>query len=343
MLGTLRAGLIAHIPALLDALGCDSMPILRRAGVPRALLKRPDNKISYHAVGQLIDESIRATGLAHFGILAGEHFAPAVALGDVIELMQNSPTIEAALRTFVLHHHLNDSGAVPMLIPVSKKRFALAYSIHRHDVPAIDAFYDAAMVYGLQIMRMLCGKNWQPLRVKLAHRRPSDIAPYTRVFGTRTIFDSSVCAIEFAADLLAKPVRGAKPDRYAFLRERLRKVRNRIPLADQVKRAVRPMILTATATVSATASLFSIHERVLRGRLAAERTTFRLLLQEAKLEIAAQLLHSTQLTANDISSAVGYADPPSFVRAFRRNFDGVTPGAWRARAERTRIVKGHLE
>ena len=44
--------------------------------------------IGYQAVGRLLAESVRATGLAHFGILMGEQFDPAVALGDVIELMQ---------------------------------------------------------------------------------------------------------------------------------------------------------------------------------------------------------------------------------------------------------------
>jgi AraC-like DNA-binding protein len=335
MLGTLRAALVSHFPAVLDMLGCDSGLVLRRAGIPRKLLATADNKIGFHAVGRLIDECIRATGLAHFGIVAGEHFAPTVALGDVIELMQNSPTIEAALRAFILHHHLNDSGAVPMLLPVSKRRFALAYSIQRHDVPAIDAFYDAAMVYGMQIMRMLCGKNWQPLQVKLAHRRPSDVAPYTRIFGSHIRFDSNVCAIEIASDLLKKPVVGANPDRYAVLLDRMRQrlLRDKISFADQVKRALIPMIFSGTTSLSTVANLFSIHERVLRGRLATDGTTFRLLLRQAKLEIAAQLLRSTQLTTSDISAAVGYSDPPSFVRAFTRNFGGVTPGEWRAQAD----------
>lgn len=334
MLGTLRVALVSHFPAVLDMLRCDSALVLQRAGIPRTLLKNGENKIGFPAVGRLIDECIRATGIAHFGILAGEHFDPANALGDVVELMRNAPTVEVALRTFVLHHHLNDSGAVPMLLPVSKKRFAFGYSIERYDVPAIDAFYDAALVYGMQIMRMLCGKNWLPVQVKLAHRRPSDVAPYLRIFGPHIRFDSSVCAIEFASDLLTTPVIGADPDRYVFLVDRLRQglLRDKISLTDQVKRALRPMIFTGTSSLSTVARLFSIDERVLRGRLAAERTTFRLLLRQAKLDIAAQLLRSTQLTASDIGVAVGYSDPPSFVRAFTRNFGGVTPGKWRAQS-----------
>jgi AraC-like DNA-binding protein len=334
MPGTLRVSLVSHVPALLDMLGCDSAVVLRRAGIPRKLLANADNKVGYYTVGRLIDESIRATGLSHFGILAGEHFSPAVALGDVIDLMHNSPTIEAALRAFVLHHHLYDSGAVPMLIPVSARRFALAYSMFGHDVPAAEAFCDAAVAYGMQIMRMLCGKSWRPLQVKLARRRPLDVAPYTRAFGSHIRFDSSVSAIEFSSDYLVKPVRGADPERHALLLEQMqqRLLRDRISLTDQVKRALRPMLLSGTASGPNVASLFSMHERVLRGRLAAEGTTIRLLVRVAKLEIAAQLLRSTQLTVSEVGAAVGYSDPPSFIRAFRTHFSGVTPGEWRVQA-----------
>jgi AraC-like DNA-binding protein len=89
------------------------------------------------------------------------------------------------------------------------------------------------------------------------------------------------------------------------------------------------MILAGTASVSNLASLFSMSERVLRNRLALEGTTARRLIQQARLEMARQLLRTTQLTISEIGAAAGYADPPSFVRAFRIHLGGVTPGEWR--------------
>jgi AraC-like DNA-binding protein len=236
-----------------------------------------------------------------------------------------------ALRQFVLHHHLNESGAVPLLVSVSARRSALAYSVLQHDVPAIDAFYDAALVYGMQVMRLMCGAKWQPLRVSLAHRPPADVAPYTRMFGANVRFNSSVCSIEFASGLMEKPVDGADPGRLARLQEemRLRLLKNRISFSDQVTRALRPMMLFGTVSAPNIANLFSLHERVLRNRLAAEGTSVRELIQNARLDTAAQLLRSTALSVSEIGMAVGYADPPSFVRAFRKRFGGVTPGAWR--------------
>ena len=139
-------------------------------------------------------------------------------------------------------------------------------------------------------------------------------------------------AIEFAPELLQRPVPGADPARYALLRDRLqeRLLSDQGSLTVQVTKALRPMILAGTASASAVASLFSLSDRVLRNRLASEHTSVRQLIQELKLAMALQLMRTTHLAVSEVSAAVGYADPPSFVRAFKRQYGGVTPGQWRA-------------
>jgi AraC-like DNA-binding protein len=199
------------------------------------------------------------------------------------------------------------------------------------------------VAYGMQIMRLLCGANWRPLRVSLAHSVPPDLAAYRRMFGPQLRFNANVSALEFPAALLRKPVIGADTARYAPLRDRLRQriLSDNVSFANQVRRALRPMILAGTASAPNVANLFLISDRVLRGRLAGERTTVRRLLQQTRLEMAIQLLRTTRLSVSNISAAVGYSDPPSFVRAFRSHFDGVTPGEWQARfvrSERRRIA-----
>jgi AraC-like DNA-binding protein len=329
----LRVALIAQLPGLLDSLGCDPALLLRRAGIPARLLADSENRVDYRAVGRLLDEGVRATGLPHFGVLAGERFAPEVALGEVIELMVNSPTVEMALRALVLFHYMNDSGAAPALLPVNGRRVALSHFIFWPDVPARDTFYDAALAYGMQIMRRLCGANWQPLQVTFSHSAPADLAPYHRMFGRRLRFDANISAIEFEVDVLESPVVGADAERYAVLQNALRTRRIEAGglLSDQVKLVLGAMILARTATAANVGELFSISDRTLRTRLAKEQATFRGLLRQTRLEMATQLLQSTKLSVSEIASAVGYADPPSFVRAFRGHFPGVTPGEWRGK------------
>lgn len=334
----LRSPLLAQIPALLEELGCDPAPVLRRAGIPRPLLASAEGVIPYPAAGRLLAESARATGLPHFGLLAGARFDPSSSLGELGQLMRHAPTVDVALRALVVHQHLNDSGAGPMLLPGSPGRVALAHALYRHDVPGLDVFYDGAMAYGMQIMRMICGRDWLPARVTLPRRRPADVAPYARAFGPQVGFDASVASLEFPSRLLEMPVAGADPGAFLALRERMRQrlQGQEAPLAAMVRRALYSLTFAGNATMPAVANLFSLHERVLRRRLAAEHTSVRQLLQEVRFEIGCQLLQGTNLATNEISAALGYADPPSFVRAFRKRSGGVTPGGWRARRDAAR-------
>ena len=99
-------------------------------------------------------------------------------------------------------------------------------------------------------------------------------------------------------------------------------------LAVQVRRALYPMVLSGTATLGNTARLFSLHERTMRRRLEADGTTFQQLLNEARFEVAQQLLRETQIAAAEIAAILGYSNPGAFSRAFR-GWSGSTPRCWR--------------
>ncbi len=71
-----------------------------------------------------------------------------------------------------------------------------------------------------------------------------------------------------------------------------------------------------------------VSERTLKRQLHARKTTYRQLLDELKRDRARTLLENTQLGVQQVSQALGYADPANFHRAFRRWF-GVSPEAFR--------------
>ena len=72
-----------------------------------------------------------------------------------------------------------------------------------------------------------------------------------------------------------------------------------------------------------------MHPRALNRRLQAEGTTFRRLLNEARFEVARQLLAGTRIGVTDIGAALGYAETSAFSHACRR-MAGRSPHEWRA-------------
>lgn len=72
-----------------------------------------------------------------------------------------------------------------------------------------------------------------------------------------------------------------------------------------------------------------LHERTLGRRLQASGSTFQLLLDDSRLDMARQLLRDTHVSLSRVAVAPGYGDPTVFTRAFGR-WTGRTPSQFRA-------------
>jgi AraC-like DNA-binding protein len=339
----LRTGPVLPVPALLREFGLDPAPLLARACVAPARLDNAEDRIAFAAVGRLLDECVRATGCAHFGLLAGQRF-DAATLGALGTLMRHCVSVGAALRSLVLYLHLNDRGGVPVLLDLDSKQVALGYAIYQPDMPGKATFDDAAIAIAFKLLRQLCGAGWQPTEVMFAHRAPADAAPYRQLFGARVRFDAELSAVTFAAHWLDHPITGADPAVHAALEGAFRQAARREtdPLGERVRRALRSLACVAgPASAPAVAQLFGLHERRLRRLLTLEGTSFRELAHEARREVALHLLRDTHLPLTDIAAALHYADATALSRAFRQ-WTGVAPGTWRAANSAQAAAAGEL-
>ena len=329
--GDARVGPALAIPSLLAERGLDPVRVFAAVGLHPRLLDDPENRISFGDFGRLLEACAEATGCPHFGLLAVQHY-DRNSLGAVGYLMRNSPTVGDALRSLQLHLHLNDRGAVPYLVRLDPDRVAFCYTIYWHDTPATSLIYDAALGIAHKAIGELCGPSWKPIAVQIAHRRPASMLPYQRYFGVRPEFDAERSAIVFASSWLERPIAGADSILHSILDRTIHQMEasEADSLAVLVRRALCPMVLSRTATLAHCASLFSLHERTLRRRLEADGTTFQQLRNEARFEVAQQLLRDTRLPAAEVAAILGYSNPGAFSRAFRA-MAGLSPRNWRDR------------
>lgn len=85
------------------------------------------------------------------------------------------------------------------------------------------------------------------------------------------------------------------------------------------------------ATLEDVAGALLVSPRSLRRKLEAEGASFRGIVEEAREQLALQLLEMTDMKLDELSLHLGYADTASFTRAFRR-WQGISPGQHRTRA-----------
>lgn len=328
----LRVGPVLGFPDVLRGFGCDPAQLFASAGMDIHVLDHADNRISFDDLGRLFQVCASATGCDHLGLLIGQRFNLA-ALGEIGALMRNSPTVGVACRRLTLHLHLQDRGAVPLLIHVSARHVALGYSVLRYETPATRQFHEGVVAIMYRMMRELCGPAWQPDEIRVSHSRPADSTPHRRFFGPRLRFDADFSAVVFSSKWLDHPVAGADPMLFERLSETLARMedsQNR-GLADKVRRALQSMVFSGTASTEGIAHLFQLHERTLRRRLADEGTSAHALIQEALFAVARQLLRETRLSVSEIAAALHYGDTAAFSNAFRR-WEKLSPGKWRQSA-----------
>jgi AraC-like DNA-binding protein len=324
-----RVGALDVIPQLLHQFGVDPAPVLADAGLEASALDLADNTIPYAAFGLIMGEGARRSRCEHFGLLVGQAWHLS-SLGLLGQLIRHSATVGDALRSAIVHHHLNTQGGVVFL----NERDAMAelgYAIYHRGTRGISQVYDGVLASLVNLMRELCGPAWAPIEVRLAHAAPADTSPYRRLFRCPVRFDSEVNALRFKAEWLSQPVTGADAMVLRVL-ERQVSVLAQPELIEKLQRSLRVLLLHRVVSGDAVADMLAMHRRTLNRRLAALGTTFRDVLEEVRFEAARQLLSATHLPLDDVAVALGYSELSSFNRAFRRA-SGTSPGQWRRDAQ----------
>jgi AraC-like DNA-binding protein len=291
-------------------------------------LRNPENTLSFVELGKLLRACVAATGCQHLGLLVGQRSATGC-LGLVGRLMRNAATLRDAILDLCAHQQRYVRGAVTYLVVQNGTAF-WGYAVYLPGIDAIEQISDAAIAVGFNMMRELAGA--EPSEILMSRPAPIDLAPYRRFFGSTPRFDAEQLALVFPERLLALPVRGADPKAREMLEKSVAAywAVSQPSVTDQVIRVLRPRVIFSEASLEEIAGTLKMHPRMLNRRLEAEGTTFRQLLNQARFEVARQLLAGTKVQVTDLALALGYADTSSFSRAFQR-WSGVAPSDWRAR------------
>jgi AraC-like DNA-binding protein len=325
----IRVGAISAVPGEIRSLGLDPAQVLAEAGFDPSLFEDPNNQISFAARSRLIARCAEITGCPHFGLLVGAQ-GGLQSLGLVGLLVEYSHDVGTALRSLVrfFHHHLRGAS---IDVVVDGELAVFDYTIYQPGTEATGQIGAGAMAGAVNIMRGLCGADWNPSEVMLALRRPANVEPYRRLFRAPIRFDAEQNALVFPASWLSHRLAEREPAIRRLLKEKIDalEAQFRDPFPEQIRRVLRIALLTERTSIEDIAAVFSMQPRTLNRRLKAFGLSFRDLVDEGRYEIARQALVDTDMNVGHVAALLDYADASSFVRAFQR-WSGTTPSQWRA-------------
>ena len=98
----------------------------------------------------------------------------------------------------------------------------------------------------------------------------------------------------------------------------------------RVQQLLGPLLHGHTPSLEETASQLGLPDWTLRRKLKEEGTSFQLLLDEMRRDLALGYMRDTQLSLGEIAFILGFSTPGAFQRAFKR-WTGETPGGYRRR------------
>ena len=194
--------------------------------------------------------------------------------------------------------------------------------------------------------------------VRIAHRGTGDLVNAARLefrgasrnrkmyeehFRCPARFDSRRNTIVFRKADLDRPFLTHNADLFAAvapqLEAELAQALASKEIVEQVKGVLKRLLAGRRPGIEDVAKELRLSSRTLQRRLTEAGATFQQLTQDARRELARHYLKHSALELNQTAYLLGYEDAHSFFRAFH-DWEGTSPGAWRARHTRSRRSEG---
>jgi AraC-like DNA-binding protein len=176
------------------------------------------------------------------------------------------------------------------------------------------------------------GVGQMALNIQVTHPPPAHAAEYERVLKAPVAFNASWNAVQLDKTIVNRRV--AILPRYVFgvliehAEQLLRELEGAATARGEVEKLVLPILHTGEVGVDAIAEKLGVSRQTLYRNLKAEGVTFEQVLDELRHRMALHYLSGKKTSLNDIAYLVGFADPTSFSRAFKR-WTGKSPSEYR--------------
>lgn len=328
-MSTLGSWTVALVRAL-DAQGVDGKRLAGEAGIDLASLLEPDARVPRLALTRLWELAVETTGDECFGLSVPRHISQTTfhALGYAV--LASGSLLEAFERLVRFRRMIGDIIELGIEDLGDRYRFTIDVSAPP-GVP--DVALDAVVAVTVRQARTLRGDpGFAPLAVLLQRPEPAGAAAFQRVLRAPVSFGQAINAIDYGrADCEERLPTGnaelARQNDEVAMRYLSRLGSTSLSL--RVQQALLNALPDGAPGKSRIARDLGMSARNLQRHLAAEGTTFKALLNDARVSLARNYVAEGRLSVTEIAFLLGFADTSTFSRAFKR-WTGQSPRQYAA-------------
>ena len=334
---TVAASLVIDVVGYLQQRGCDPRAICRAVGLEPASLDEPNARLDGAVMERLWAAGAELTGDACLGLHTAEAYNPG-ALNIVGYVVLSCRTAADALNRLARYAALLNDG-----LRVSVARDG-DRTVCRCDAAAMaDNYIERAPRQVMEAMaagivctaRRLTRDRVEPLSVTFQHAAPPDRQEHDRLLGSHVSFAAPTNSVVYATADLAAPIISANPALLELFEQQAQALVEMLDRHGRVSRRVLDVlgahVKGVVPEIGDVARELAMSERSLQRQLRDEGTSFRVLIDEYRRELALRHLAMPGTSATDVAFLLGFSEPAAFTRAFRR-WTGHPPGAFRPAA-----------
>lgn len=193
-------------------------------------------------------------------------------------------------------------------------------------------FRESILVIWHRLGSWLIGQPIELIKAEFNYSKPAHGDEYRHIFHCPLHFDADETALTFEKRFLDAPVIRDRPEMRQFLKTSPADLLSRPDESNTFTGQIRALIgrdfSQSLPDFEWIASELHTSPQTLRRRLKQENTSFQEIKDLLRRDMAIYYLSRPDLAINDIAFKVGFTEPSTFHRAFKK-WTGVTPGAYR--------------
>ena len=320
----------ALIASGLEKYGCDSQSLFRQAGMDPEKLKNPDTRYSVKKMQRLWQLAVEETGQEAFGILMMEDFPPAALQGLGFAWLA-SDTLQDAINRLERYAHFISTAVHLSFLKKNGKYHLVIGSAPDYLGSLAPASQDAALALVVQMCRLSVAPDMVPLQVDLSHKPPRELKIYNEFFKAPLNFSAKRDALVFDPEQIEKKLVFSNP-KLARANDQMvvdyLDHFDRENIAQKVRIQIIDHLPSGLPSQKKIAQSLNLSLRSMQRQLQKEKTTFKSALEDIQKTLARQYLKNSPRSIGEIAYLLGFSEPSSFVRAFKR-WNGKTPSQYR--------------
>ncbi len=328
---TLFAPTIGAYWQLLEDYGLNADAIFHSAGIDPGCMFDATARIPLQAIETVVSEGAKQSGDINFGLHQAQYFRPAH-LGALGFAWLASSSLRVAIeRMSRFARMINDDLCITL--ENRQDLFEVRFSSNspgKHDYLR----EQGQLAMAVKCCRTIAGGNFNPRKVHFRQPEPKDSSAYFEYFRCPVIFLSESTSLLIDPPWMDKRLTGSN-EQLAQLNEHIvvkyLAHAEKNDIVNRCKAAIIDALGSGGVTENHIADRLHMTSRNLHRKLQKESTSFKLLLNEVRQDLALQYIQDRSMSLTEISFMLGFSEVSSFSRAFK-NWTGKPPSEARQQA-----------